>query len=153
MNRRTTLLGCLLLCSVAPVARGIEAEGAQQLARQLAQNYPAGSIGTPEQADRALADATALHEKLQSEFDAERRRCEHVFLVTHCMAVARDAQRRGEQVVHRVTLEAHDLRRHNEARLHAQSRDSELRRQAEQERLRPEREQQATDGNAGQGAQ
>jgi hypothetical protein len=116
---------------------------AQQLAQQLTQKYPAGSITTSELAERALAQATAVHEKLESEFDAQRRHCADVFFVTHCLGVARDAQRQGEQAVRRVTLEAHDLRRHSDARVHQKNRAEELRRQDQEEALRPQREQEA----------
>jgi hypothetical protein len=132
-----------LLCLAAARGAGTEAPGGQALAQQLDSRYPAGTIVTTQIAERALQDATQVHDRLQAEFDAEKRRCEDVFFEVHCMFVARDAQRKGERIVNRVTLEAHDLRRHADARQHEASRAEELQRQAVQELQRPAHEQQA----------
>jgi hypothetical protein len=130
---------CLLACALGPQARSADPDPAQQLDQQ----YPQGSITTRERADRALADADAVHERVQAQYDAERRRCEHVFLVNHCLGNAHEAERDAERIVQRITLEAHDLRRALDAREHDRARAQELQQQAEQERLRSERERQA----------
>lgn len=126
-----------LLCMAA--ARAAEPIDAQQ----LAQDFPPGSITTKEAAERALSEATSLHSRLQREFDAQRSHCEHVFFVNRCLGAARQAQREGERVVRRVTLEAHDLQRHLDARARAERRAADLRRQAAEDLQRPERERQA----------
>jgi hypothetical protein len=136
---------CVGVCIglVALATHAAEPDGAAQRAQQLAQKYPPGSILTDEQAQHALVDSAQVHEQLQAEFDAQRIHCTDVFFATHCLETARAAQREGEAVVRRVALEAHDLRRHADARLHDQSRAAELQRQARDEALRPQREQEA----------
>lgn len=111
--------------------------------QQLAKRYPPGSITTRELADRALSDASSIHSQLEREFTAQRLHCEHVFFVNHCMGEAHRVQRTGETEIRRITLEAHDLQRHLDARDRAQAREAELRREATEELQRPERERQA----------
>lgn len=132
---------CLLVifCLCAALARASELSDVQQ----LAQRFPPGSITTKEVAEQALAEATTVHHQLQLNFDAQQQHCAHVFFVNRCMSAARLTQRNGEHEVNRITLEAHDFQRHLDARAHAESRASELRRQALEDLQRPERERQA----------
>ncbi len=111
--------------------------------QQLAKRYPPGSITTREVAERAISEASSMHNQLQHEFAAQRLHCEHVFFVNHCMEEAHRAQRTGETEVRRITLEAHDLQRHLDARDRAAAREAELRRETEEELKRSEREQKA----------
>jgi len=145
MNRNRTRLaglGALVLLAMPALAAGEPADAAQR-AQELDRAYPAGTIATAPQAERALAQAALVHRALQDQFDERRRACQEVFFVNHCLQGARDAQRGGDEVVRRVTLESHDLRRHADARLHAEQRAQELRRQAEADALRPQREREA----------
>jgi len=132
---------CLLIifCLCAAGARAGDLSDAQR----LAQRFPPGSITTKEVAERALAEATAVHQQLQLDFQSQQRHCGNVFFVNHCLGAARLTQRNGEHEVNRVTLEAHDLQRHLDARAHAESRAAELRRQAAEELQRPAREREA----------
>lgn len=129
----------LLVCLLAPGTRAAQPDDAQELGRR----YPAGSIASIDQADRALQDAAAVHGRLQAEYEARRRVCADVFFVTHCMAAALATERAGEQTVRRVTLESHDLRRREDARAQREHRAAELAKQDEAERLRPQREREA----------
>jgi hypothetical protein len=124
------------LAADAPVSAG-------QMVDELVRRYPPGSINTTALAERALADARMAHARLQAEFDAQRRHCAGVFFVNRCMDAARHTQRTGEHQVRAVTLESHDLQRHLDAIAHADSRTQELRQEAADEALRPERERQA----------
>jgi len=128
------------VADAAPVRAPMDA---QQLVEDLGRRYPPGSIVTPVLADQALAAARAVQASLQAQFDAQRRRCASVFFVNRCLDSARRTQRSGEHVVRLVTIEAHDLQRHRDAELHAQSRAQALREQAADDLLRPERERQA----------
>jgi len=132
---------CLLIVLCLGAA-GAQADGLSE-AQRLAQRFAPGSITSKEQAERALSEAAVVHQQLQLEFEAQRLHCEDVFFVNHCLGGARRRQRDGEHEVTRVTLEAHDLQRHLEAREHAESRAAELRRQAAEELQRPEREREA----------
>jgi hypothetical protein len=109
----------------------------------LAQRYPPGSLTTGAMADTALTEAQGVHDRAATEFERQREHCMHVFFVNHCLDRARQEQRRSEREVRRVTLEAHDLRRQIEAREHLQSRAADLQRQAAEDALRPQREQEA----------
>ncbi len=128
-------------CAVAGAVPG-QAD-ARRMVVDLERQYPPGSVTTPAIADRALAAARAAHEGLQVEFEAQQRHCAGVFFVNRCLDAARRAQRAGEHVVRAVTLEAHDLQRHRDAQLHAESRAQALRDQATEDLQRPERERQA----------
>jgi len=119
------------------------APGAAQRSAALDQAYPAGTIASEAQADQALAAANEVHRALQAEYDAQRADCAHYFLLNRCLAEARASLLRGDAVVQRVTLEAHDLRRHAEARRHDEARAQELRKQAREDALRPQREREA----------
>jgi len=127
----------------APAAAAQLPMDAQQLVEDLGREYPPGSIVTPAIADRALVAARAAQTSLQAQFEAQRRRCANVFFVNRCLDSARRTQRAGEHVVRLVTIEAHDLQRHRDAELNAQSRAQALRNQAADDLLRPERERQA----------
>jgi len=149
---RFVLAGCAVsLALLAPAAERADGSAELQPARQDAQalvadlqrRYPPGSITTPDLADRALVAARSVNAGLQAQFEVERRKCAHVFFVNHCLDEARRAERAGDHVVRLVTIEAHDLQRHRDADLHAQSRAQALRDQASQDLLRPERERQA----------
>jgi len=109
----------------------------------LGQEFAPGTILTPAAAERALERARAVAQSLQEEYAARAAYCDHTFFVNRCLLVARRHKRDGDAEVRRVTLEAHDLQRQLEAQAHAQARLDEARRQAEEERLRPERERQA----------
>jgi hypothetical protein len=117
-------------------ARASEVGSAEELARR----FPPGSLVTAQDADAALAAADALHRLSASTYDREREHCLHVFFVNHCLDSARTAQRRDEHEVRRLTLEAHELRRRIDAQVHERDRAEQLRRQAAEDLLRPERE-------------
>lgn len=149
---RTLLVGAGIGLAAAPACAALSdsATGGatvpgdpQALVEALGHQYPPGSITSPELAERALVAARAASASLQARFEARRRACAHVFFVNRCLDVATQEQRAGEHVVRLVTLQAHDLQRHRDAELHAQSRAQALRDQANEDLLRPQRELQA----------
>jgi hypothetical protein len=138
-------VGLTMLAAGAP-ALAVAANGAPDstpAVRQLAKDYPAGSITSAEIADRALTETNEVHTAIQREYKAEHERCEHVFMVNSCMDAARKKERAGESEVRRVNLEAHDLHRALDARADAQNRAEQRKQWEEQEALRPEREREA----------
>jgi len=140
VRTRSSLPVILLALVVLPITVMAQPVPAPE---ELAQRYPPGTIRTPVQAEAALQAASLVHEQLQRAFDQERQRCEHVFFVNHCLDQAHKVQRHGDQEVRRVTLEVHALRRADDARAHASWQAGELKRQAQEELERPERERRA----------
>ena len=139
--RRALALAAVAFSALAGAATG--QPDPQQMVADLERQYPPGSVTTPALADNALLAARAVHESLQVQLEAQRRRCANVFFVNRCLDAARHTQRAGEHVVRAVTLEAHDLQRHRDAQLHAESRAQALRDEAAENLQRPERERQA----------
>jgi hypothetical protein len=116
---------------------------AAQASSSLEQRYPAGSITTPAQAERALADADTTQQAVESRYKAEAARCAHVVLVTECQDAARRERTLGQAKVRRVEVEAHDLQRKLASEQRATQRRAQVVQQRQQEAARPAKEQAA----------
>jgi colicin import membrane protein len=106
----------------------------------LDQRYPAGSISSQASAERALLDADATQRDIDTRYKEERARCAHVVLVNECQDKARRAHTQGQNAVHRVQVEAHDLQRKLAAQQRAQQRDAQQAQQQRDDAARPEKE-------------
>jgi hypothetical protein len=124
---------------VAWASAGLAAEAVTDLDHR----YPKGSIASPATAERALTDAAAATRALDSQYEAERKRCAQVFLATKCMDSARRTHMLGRAQAQRIEVEAHDLQRSLAARQRETSRDLDLARQSREDAQRPEKERQA----------
>ena len=122
----------LILAALTGLATLVAAALAAQTAADLDGRYPAGTIKTAATAQQALVDAGTVREALDSSYKSETSRCLRVFLQTACQEKARKTYMKGQEKVHRVEVEAHDLQRELAARQHAADQ------QAQQEQLRRE---------------
>ena len=63
----------------------------------IAQKYPTGSIQTPDQARKALADCEKIRAYSQNLSDYSRNRCNETFFVNRCIDQVRQARQRSER--------------------------------------------------------
>jgi hypothetical protein len=112
---------------------------AQPLDESVRTRYPAGSISSLEQADRALAEASAERNAVERRFAAEQGNCYTKFFATSCMDESRERRRKALADVRTVEIEANEFKR----RERAAERDREVaQRIADSEAKRIEREKQ-----------
>lgn len=63
----------------------------------IAQKYPTGSIQTPDQARKALADCEKIRAYSQKLSDYSRNRCNETFFVNRCIDQVRQARQKSER--------------------------------------------------------
>jgi hypothetical protein len=122
------------------VCAGPGAAMAAQPVVDLDHRYPKGSIASAPIAERALADAAAVTRTIDSHYEAEHKRCAHVFLATQCQDAARRAHTLGRARAHRVEVEAHDLQRRLAAHQREASRDIDQTRQRREDAEQQQKE-------------
>ncbi len=81
-----------------PALAGAEAE--------LVTRYPVKSIASVKQADAALEEVKPMREQIERTYLDEQTECYERFLVSSCLAEARDKRRKSMQAVRRVEVEA-----------------------------------------------
>ncbi len=91
----------------APAMAGPEAE--------LVARYPAKSIASVRQADTALDEVKPVREHIERLYRDEQADCYERFLVSSCLAEARDKRRKSLQAVRRVEVEAKAFLRKDKA--------------------------------------
>jgi hypothetical protein len=109
----------------------------------LAARYPPGSITTGEAADKALSEAAAAQAAIDAQYSAEKVRCARVILITQCQNNALHARMLGQEQVHRVEVQAHDLQRKLAAQQRALQREARLEEQRKDDAARPAKEEAA----------
>lgn len=96
---------CLILC-VAWLLGPMAPAAAQPADQLLAAEFPAGSIGSSETAQAALARVPEARAEVQQRFALEQADCYERFLVSSCLSDARLRQRRASGAVRKVEVEA-----------------------------------------------
>ena len=91
----------------APAVAGPEAE--------LLARYPAKSIASVKQADAALDEVKPMREQIERLYIDEQAACYERFLVSSCLAEAKDKRRKSMQAVRRVEVEAKAFLRKDKA--------------------------------------
>lgn len=91
----------------APAVAGPEAE--------LLARYPAQSIASVKQADAALDEVKPMREQIERMYLDEQAACYERFLVSSCLAEAKDKRRKSMQAVRRVEVEAKAFLRKDKA--------------------------------------
>ncbi len=81
----------------------------------LVQSYPAKSISSVARADAALVDARPVREAVEQIYLDEQAACYERFLVSSCLADAKDKRRKSLQQVRRIEVEAHAFLRKDKA--------------------------------------
>jgi hypothetical protein len=122
----------------------------------LKESYPAGSITSRSAAEQALRDADAVQKAIDAQYKSEKARCAHVVLVNECQDKAHREHTLGQNQVHRVQIEAHDLQRKLAAAQRDVQRDAQQVQQQHEGAVRPEKEraaQQAAQQRADQAAE
>ena len=125
------------LASLAAVA----AWGAQPL--DLDGRYPPGSIKTAAAAQQALSDAVAFRDALEAGYKSKSAHCLHVFLQNACQDGARRIYMKGQEQLHRVEVEAHDLQRQLAAQQHTADQKTQEAQWRKQQAERPQKEAEA----------
>lgn len=105
----------LAIAAAAAPARGASGE-------LLARDFPAGSIVSRTQAERALEAARELEARSNRDWDAAQIRCAREFFVNRCIDAARRERNAALVQVRRVRVEANSVQR----RLDAEQRASDL---------------------------
>jgi len=113
---------------------------AAQTAADLNGHYPAGTIKTAATAQQALVDAGTVREALESSYKSETARCLRVFLQNACQEKARKIYMKGQEQVHRVEVEAHDLQRLLAAQQHTADQEAQQAQWRREEAERPQKE-------------
>lgn len=88
---------------------------AQPLAGSVRTRYPAGSISTVEEADRALADASVERDAAERRYGAEQESCYTKFFATSCMDESRERRRKALAEIRAVEVEANEFKRKERA--------------------------------------
>jgi len=105
-------------------------------------DYPAGSIKSVEQADRAIAAGAAARKRQLERSEAQRRVCLKDFFTERCLTRLREEDHQTNRRISAVEQEARDFRRHDEAAAAAQRRAERVaKEQADAARDRAAREQ------------
>lgn len=143
---RQSAMGLMIALAIGSVI-------AQPLADRVRMRYPAGSISTVEEADRALADASAERDVAEQRYAAEQGNCYTKFFATSCMDESRERRRKALADIRAVEVEANEFKR----KQRAAERDREVaQRIADSEAKRVERDkeleqQQQRQANSGAG--
>lgn len=88
---------------------------AQQSQDAPAARYPAGSITTVEQADRALSFAATERDAAEQRYAAEQEKCYTKFFATSCMDEARERRRKALADIRAVEVQANEFKRKERA--------------------------------------
>ena len=81
----------------------------------LVARYPAKSIASVPQADRALDEVKPVREAIENLYADEQAACYERFLVSACLADAKDKRRKAMQAVRRIEVEAKAFLRKDKA--------------------------------------
>lgn len=82
---------------------------------ELVARYPAKSIASVPQAGQALDDVKPVREQIERLYADEQAQCYERFLVSSCLADAKDKRRKSMQAVRRVEVEAKAFLRKDKA--------------------------------------
>ena len=82
---------------------------------ELVSRYPAKSIVSVRQADAALDELKPVREQIENLYADEQAACYERFLVSSCLADAKDKRRKSMQAVRRIEVEARALLRKDKA--------------------------------------
>jgi hypothetical protein len=104
-------------------------------------DFPAGSIGSVERADAALAAAAGARIRQQKRAEIQRQACYKKFFAENCLSTVRDADYLATRRISALEQESRDFKRRNDAAIQAKRRaDKIAKEQADAERDRAERE-------------
>lgn len=82
---------------------------------ELVERYPAKSIASVQQADMALVEIKPVREQIERIFADEKAECYQRFLVSSCLADAKEKRRLSMHAVRRVEVEAKAFLRKDKA--------------------------------------
>ncbi len=82
---------------------------------ELVARYPAKSITSVPQADKALEEVKPVREQIERLYADEQSECYERFLVASCLVEAKDKRRKSMQAVRRVEVEAKAFLRKDKA--------------------------------------
>ncbi len=98
----------LLQCAAAPSLAEVPEQS-------LLANYPAGSISSVDSAEMALTEVEAVRNEVGRRFDTNRAACMDKFLMSRCIAEAKEMRRSALHAVRQVEVEANAFLRKERA--------------------------------------
>lgn len=84
---------------------------AETTSSAIAARYPAGSIKSVEDADKALADVARERPEVEARYAAEEQACHPKFFATSCIEQAQERRRKATMELRAVEIEANFLKR------------------------------------------